>query len=321
MISRMPSLNLPVCPFQKCIFCEGNAASIKCHIKSCSRRFHFKCAFDSEKCSLKFHEHYHAMCPSHTIRCRRKPKNDEPCIICLMELGPATICGQINLDCRPHMWMHRSCAIQLADSRGYAFQCPVCGESKKFQKYIRLRGVFIPQRDTLTQAHNMAYQESQTRYCEAEICFKCPSREKIVQDKMLTEKVESVKCEYCGKSFHSECGAKQGIFKESSGQKKELRSFTCSSCMNLSDHDLSVSTATEADELNRGFNYGSDCSSSDKEDHYESDSEVTKRFKFDNHYEWKPCRGYHNQEWRQFKLNLFMNTLRPIKDSGNLAEK
>lgn len=296
-------------------------------MKSCSRRFHYKCAFDSERCSLKFHDQYYAMCPSHTIKCRLKPKDDATCVICLMELEPLTICGQINLDCRPHIWMHRNCAIQLADSRGYAFQCPVCGESKKFQKYIRLRGVFIPQRDTLTQAHNLAYQESQTKYCEAEICLRISSRERTAPEKIITDSVESVKCDFCGKCFHTECGEKQGIIKE----EGLTPTFSCSSCLNLSDHDLSVSTETDAEDLNKGFDYGSDCSStsmprssavsqSTEKDDWDDESQIAKRFKFDNHYEWKSGKGYHNKEWRQFKLNLFMNTLRTIKDPSRLKK-
>lgn len=231
-------------------------------------------------------------------------------------MDTTTTCGSISLNCRPHLWMHRACAIQLAANRGYDFQCPVCGDLKNFQKYVRLRGVFIPQRDTLTQAHNMAYQETQAKYCEAEVCLKTTSqKDPQAEDKLLVNTTESVKCNYCGKMFHCECALKQGTSQE------DQRSFTCSSCMNLSEHTLSISSE-EASEMNDGFDFGSDCSTNtvipfngqlkNSQDVavVDMEAEMAKRFKFEHHYEWQPCQGYHNKEWRQFKLNLFMNTLR-----------
>lgn len=237
----------------------------------------------------------------------------------MKDLGPF---GTINLNCRPFVWMHRACAIQLAAYRGYEFQCPLCGDLKAFQKYIVLRGVFIPQKDNLTQAHNVAYQETQTKYCEAEICLLSKSkRDPRAEDKLLSDGVSSIKCGYCGKMFHRDCGEKQGTYENALEEDKEK--FICSSCMDLSDHELSVSSAEEEEsELNNGFDLGSVCGSltlvafSQQEEEREgedsnSETQIAKRYKFENHYQWKPCHGYHNKEWRQFKLNLFMNTLRP----------
>lgn len=157
------------------------------------------------------------------------------------------------------------------------------------------------------------------KFCEAEICLQSKSRDARAEDKLLSNDVSSTKCGYCGKMFHTECGSKQGTFSEPSSEFGG--SFTCSSCMTLSDHELSVSS--EENELNAGFDYGSDCSgitvsatptSEQKEPPEEgedAESQLAKRFKFEHHYQWQPCRGYHNKDWRQFKLNLFMNTLRP----------
>lgn len=222
--------------------------------------------------------------------------------------------------------MHRECAIQLAAYRGYEFQCPICADKKAFQKYVCLRGVFIPKRDTLTQAHNVAYQETQTKYCEAEVCLHAKGdaiREPRAEEKLLFPDMESAKCGYCGKNFHTDCALKQGTYKESveGDQEGSQKAYICCSCMNLSDHELSVSSiSSDENELNAGFDYGSDCSSitvvqtkkgvlsEDAGD--DSETQLAKRFKFEHHYQWQPCHGYHNTVWRQFKLNLFMNTLR-----------
>lgn len=312
------------------MFCEATHATIKCHIRGCNRKFHFKCGFDSERCLFKFDNLFYAFCPVHTVRSKNRPLESDTCIICMMEIGDVTLCGQISLDCRPHLWMHRNCAIRLADTRGYAFQCPVCQERTKFQKYVCLRGVFIPQRDTLTQAHNVAVQETQTKYCEAEVCLKSTNlKEARAPDKLIAEGVESLKCGFCGKVFHKKCGLKQGTMREEDGA--EEINFTCSSCMTLSENELSVSSESEND-LNVAFDYGSDGSAvtvvssldknNDKEngkrdleekEEEEGEEILAKRYKFDHHYEWQPCTGYHNKEWREFKLNLFMNTLRTRK--------
>lgn len=303
---------------QLCIFCNEPHATLCCHNRTCNRRFHFKCGFDSEKVLFKFNELFLAYCPRHGARNNTtKPGVDDSCAICLTELGEITSCGLINLHCRPYVWIHRNCALRLASYRGYEFQCPLCGDLKSFQKYICLRGVFIPQRDTLTQAHNVAYRESQTKFCEAEICLQSKSRDARAEDKLLSNDGSSTKCGYCGKTFHTECGLKQGTFTEPSSECGG--SFTCSSCMTLSEHELSVSSEEE-NELNAGFDYGSDCSGTSEqkatqeakgeEEETETESQMVKRFKFEHHYQWQPCRGYHNKDWRQFKLNLFMNTLR-----------
>lgn len=339
--------------FQRCIFCDKHQATIRCRMKTCNRRFHYKCGFDSEKCLFKFDDLFYAFCPAHSAKPRTSPPSaEDSCVICLTEPGPFTPFGVISLNCRPYMWMHRKCAIQLAASRGYAFQCPICAETKVFQKYVCLRGVFIPQRDTLTQAHNVAYQETQTKYCEAEICLRCSTsvdmRDPRADEKLLVaEAVAIVKCGYCGKVFHEECGLKQGVTKDrdktaGDNEDGEKSNFTCSSCMNLSDHELSVSSVDDesANELNAGFDFGSDCSSLavvepmkaiteetntadvvDEEEEEGSEAQLVKRFRFEHQYEWRPCRGYHNKDWRQFKLNLFMNTLRcGVKRKGGAEE-
>lgn len=216
----------------------------------------------------------------------------------------------------------------LASTQGYAFKCPICKEKENFQKYICLRGVFIPHRDTLTQAHNLAVQETQTKYCEAEFCLETNSlKEKQTQDKLITEEVASIKCSYCGKVFHSSCARKQGTFKEQQVNEvcENTDSFICSSCMTLSEHEISVSSTSSDNDLNLAFDLdssdasaitvvpssGEKESAATQEEEEDLEAQLTKKFKY--HYDWQPCHGYHNKEWRQFKLNLFMNTLRTTR--------
>lgn len=219
--------------------------------------------------------------------------------------------------------MHRACAIEWADNRGYEFKCPMCADQKVFQKYIRLRGVFIPQRDTLTQAHNQAYQETQTKYCEAEVCLLSPKdRNPRAEEKLLTAgKTIIAKCGYCGKAFHQECAEKQGVFIDT--DEDDEKEFKCSSCMDFSDHDLNISLedevvdVDESEDLNAGFDLGSDCSNisevgveSQEEGPEIRTSEFMKKFKFGHHYKWIPCPGHSgHKDFREIKLNLFMNSL------------
>lgn len=188
--------------------------------------------------------------------------------------------------------------------------------------------MFIPNCDTLTQAHNLAVQETQTKYCEAEFCLEAKSlKDKQTPDKLITAEVASMKCGYCGKVFHSACAKKQGTCKEQVSD--EEMSFICSSCMTLSDHELSVSSTSSDNNLNQAFDLDShsdtsvitvvassgekgsaEANTQEEEGDLDSEAQFAKKFKFDYQYEWQPCHGYHNKEWRQFKLNLFMNTLR-----------
>lgn len=203
------------------------------------------------------------------------------------------------------MWMHRLCAIRLAANRGYGFQCPICGETDKFQKFIRLRGVFVPCVDILTQIHNEEVREQQTKYCEAEICLYTPCLEKRDPSR-LTEENDAKSCTMCGKNFHKQCSEKQGRINEE-------QMFVCSSCLEFSDYEVSFSSSSAGNSLlNRSFDLGSECRAGAEPEIEEpfDEEHLSKKFKFDREYEFVPSKGYNNHEWRKFKLNYFMNSLR-----------
>lgn len=304
------------CSLQVCYFCQGPKAMVKCYRKGCLRRFHYICGFESEKCLFKFDEVYPAFCPTHVPRvpAKMQPKDVEQCCICLNELGAPTLAGIISLNCRPYMWIHRNCAIRLAANKGYGFGCPICAEKTKFQRYIQLRGVFVPSVDILTQIHNAEVEATQTKYCEAEICLRTTSKERRVPEKLIADG-DLVSCNTCGKVFHVECSTKQGI-------SDQFQVFACSSCITLSEHELSVSSSSPSSQnsvLDRCFDMGSDVSANDVMDMDEEDADADaeepapKRFKCDTHVTFTPSKGCHNAEWRTYKLNLFLNSLKPPK--------
>lgn len=127
-----------------------SGASIGCCSKVCRRTFHLPCAI-KKNCLFEFNKTFRSFCDRHhSIKILRQNRHKETdrCNICLDDMGPFHILNSIQSPCcNRNAWYHKQCLKQMAQSSGYFFRCPLCNDSKIFKEKIKLRGVFIPDRD------------------------------------------------------------------------------------------------------------------------------------------------------------------------------
>lgn len=70
------------------------------------------------------------------------------CNICLDEMGSFHIINSVQSPCcNNDAWYHKLCLMKMAQSSGYFFRCPLCNDAKKFKQKVKMRGVFVPDRD------------------------------------------------------------------------------------------------------------------------------------------------------------------------------
>lgn len=193
-----------LCSTKKCYYCDEKDATIECAKKSCMRNFHLICGVKNN-CLFEFLDTYASYCHDHYSIKDDDPKDPSMCFICHEELGAYNPLEWIPSCCR-NGWFHADCMRRSALSAGYLFKCPLCGYLKEeYIRRIRMRGVFVPDRDASWELEPNAYDTLRISHsCGAEHCS-CPFGA-AHQNKDPSNEWHLLKCIYCGSNaVHIHC--------------------------------------------------------------------------------------------------------------------
>lgn len=151
-----------------CWYCGFENAGIYCAAEGCTRVFHLTCGV-STGCHSEFTGNFVSYCHSHSTEFKCKDYADEECVICGDALGLTS--DAITGDCCNGTY-HRHCIGKLALSAGYFFKCPLCNNTEQFRRCMRLKGIFVPDRDASWELVANAYQDlyGPQYVCEAVVC-------------------------------------------------------------------------------------------------------------------------------------------------------
>lgn len=134
----------------ECYICGDASATVQCSNSQCTRAFHIVCG-EKSHCLSKYIEPFDSYCHEHH-RLFEKPYPSWTCQSCLEKFGNENPVDCIH-SCCDQGWYHRQCIRKQAHFSGDNMKCPSCGaygeDRNKFQKHIRKRGVFIPNRSAL----------------------------------------------------------------------------------------------------------------------------------------------------------------------------
>lgn len=192
------------CSTKKCCYCDEQAASIECCVKSCKRNFHLICGVKNN-CLFEFIDNYASYCNDHHAIEDENPKDPNICFICHEVLGAYNPLEWIP-SCCGNGWFHADCMRRSALSAGYFFKCPLCGYAKEeYIRSVRKRGVFVPDQDASWELEANAYETLRINHsCGAEHCT-CPFGS-AHQNKLPSNKWHLLKCIYCGlNAVHRHC--------------------------------------------------------------------------------------------------------------------
>lgn len=137
----------------------------------------------------------------------------------------------IYANCCGNGFVHRLCMRQYALSAGYYLACIWC-HSKQFRDYVRMQGVFVPDRDAQWEREKNAYADLHRGHqrCDMEVCC-CPKGRNYT-----TPKWNITVCSLCGSFGVHDPMCIPGKEK----QKQKLVDFKCDTCRNI---EKSVSNA------------------------------------------------------------------------------
>lgn len=146
---------------QVCYYCKKPGATIGCCIETCKISFHLPCA-SKQECLFEFVGSYKSFCHKHhgvqPIDTAHAP--DDSCSICLDKMGNYHPVRSVRSPCcNQNSWYHKRCLLQMAQTSGYFFRCPLCNNSDVFRNALVMKGVFIPDRDASWELEPNAFSE------------------------------------------------------------------------------------------------------------------------------------------------------------------
>lgn len=147
---------------QRCYYCKNTGATIGCCQSGCPRSFHLPCA-SKMGCLFEFKNTFESYCHEHhgvrTPTAEQFP-NDLCCSICFDEMGSFHPVNSVRSPCcNKNSWYHKRCLMQLAQTTGYFFNCPLCNNGDEFRETLVMKGVFIPDRDASWESEPNAFAE------------------------------------------------------------------------------------------------------------------------------------------------------------------
>lgn len=166
-----------------CVYCQQPSASIRCNYESCQRSFHFICGIDN-KCLYQFTKDFSSYCHDHhgIFDENSYCENKEICFICYEMMGAYHPTYAIPACCNLG-WYHAKCLRKTALHSGYYLKCPTCGTKGTFREQLKLRGIFVPDRDATWELEKSAYKDLLFTYsrCDIANCL-CPDGRNFLSD-------------------------------------------------------------------------------------------------------------------------------------------